>query len=88
MQRHPAIFAYLIGNEIPPDMVRWHGPARVRDFLKRLADLVKSIDPEAAGELRQFPSTGVTSRSISATSSASTSISTRRPPSAAIVAAA
>ncbi|HEY1298982.1 MAG TPA: hypothetical protein VGF07_00700, partial [Stellaceae bacterium] len=24
--RHPAIFAYLVGNEIPPDMVRWHGP--------------------------------------------------------------
>ena len=23
--RHRAVFAYLIGNEIPPDMVRWHG---------------------------------------------------------------
>ncbi len=26
LNRHPAIFAYLIGNEIPPDMIRWHGP--------------------------------------------------------------
>jgi glycosyltransferase involved in cell wall biosynthesis len=57
MQRHPAIFAYLIGNEIPPDMVRWHGPARVRDFLKRLADLVKSIDPERLVSYANFPST-------------------------------
>src|SRR6516165_2105124 len=30
--RHPAIFAYLIGNEIPPDMVRWHGVEPVRRF--------------------------------------------------------
>ena len=25
---HPAIFALLIGNEIPADIVRWHGPER------------------------------------------------------------
>ena len=30
--RHPAVFAYLVGNEIPPDMVRWHGPERVREL--------------------------------------------------------
>ena len=29
-QRHPAIFAYLVGNEIPPDVVRWLGPERVK----------------------------------------------------------
>src|SRR5438067_4641516 len=28
--RHPAVFAYLVGNEIPPDMIRWHWPEEVR----------------------------------------------------------
>src|SRR6185369_12969439 len=26
---HRAVFAYMIGNEIPPDIVRWHGKERV-----------------------------------------------------------
>jgi len=30
LNRHPAIFAYPIGNEIPPDMIRWHDGRRVR----------------------------------------------------------
>ena len=25
---HPAVFAYMIGNEIPFDIVRWYGPER------------------------------------------------------------
>ena len=33
--RHPAVFAYLVGNEIPPDMIRWHGADAVRHFLQR-----------------------------------------------------
>jgi len=55
--RHPAIFAYLVGNEIPPDMVRWHGPDKVRGFLKRLAVLVKEIDPAGLVSYANFPST-------------------------------
>jgi GT2 family glycosyltransferase len=55
--RHPAIFAYLIGNEIPPDMVRWHGAARVRAFLKRLVAMVKEADPERLVSYANFPST-------------------------------
>ena len=51
----PPILAYLIGNEIPPDMVRWHGPERVRAFLKRLVAAVKDIDPDRPRQLRQFP---------------------------------
>src|SRR5215472_14643456 len=27
--RHPAVFGYLVGNEIPPDIVRWHGAEAV-----------------------------------------------------------
>jgi len=57
MERHPAIFAYLVGNEIPPDMVRWHGAGRVRAFLKRLVGLIKEIDPDRLVSYANFPST-------------------------------
>jgi len=57
LDRHRAIFAYLVGNEIPPDMVRWHGPERVRAFLKRLVGMVKEADPERLVSYANFPST-------------------------------
>ena len=57
LNRHPAILAYLIGNEIPPDMVRWHGPERVRAFLKKLVGAVKEIHPEGLVSYANFPST-------------------------------
>src|SRR4051794_2509450 len=31
---HAAVFAYAVGNEIPPDIVRWYGPQRVQQFLR------------------------------------------------------
>src|SRR5258708_38917300 len=55
--RHPAIFAYLVGNEIPPDMVRWHGAEPVRRFLKGLVELVKTEHPGALVSYANFPST-------------------------------
>ena len=54
---HPAVFAYLVGNEIPPDIVRWHGAKRVRAFLKELMALVKEIDPEALVSYANYPCT-------------------------------
>ena len=33
---HPAIFAYLVGNEIAPQMVRWLGVRRVTEFIEHL----------------------------------------------------
>src|ERR1019366_6821452 len=33
---HPAVFAYSIANEIPPDLVRWHGAAATADFIDDL----------------------------------------------------
>ena len=57
LHQHRAIFAYLVGNEIPPDMVRWHGPERVRDFLKRLVGMVREVDPERLVSYANFPST-------------------------------
>jgi glycosyltransferase involved in cell wall biosynthesis len=56
-QRHAAIFAYLVGNEIPPDVVRWLGPERVKAFVEELAALVKAIDPHALVSYANFPST-------------------------------
>jgi glycosyltransferase involved in cell wall biosynthesis len=54
---HRAILAYLIGNEIPPDVVRWCGPERIRDFLRTLAEDVREIDPDALVSYANFPST-------------------------------
>jgi GT2 family glycosyltransferase len=56
-RQHPAVFAYLIGNEIPPDIVRWHQPERLKEFLHTLYDLVKGIDPDALVSYANFPPT-------------------------------
>ena len=55
-RRHPAVFAYLIGNEIPPDMIRWHGAEAVRRFLKELAAAVKAEHAEALVSYANYPS--------------------------------
>jgi glycosyltransferase involved in cell wall biosynthesis len=55
--RHPAVFAYLVGNEIPPDMVRWHGAEPVRRFLKSLVARVKREHPGALVSYANFPTT-------------------------------
>lgn len=54
---HPAVLAYFIGNEIPPDIVRWYGPKRVQGFLRELHDAAKSADPAALVSYANFPST-------------------------------
>jgi O-antigen biosynthesis protein len=55
--RHPGVAAYMIGNEIPPDIVRWYGAPRVARFLRELACMVKDIDPETLVGYANFPST-------------------------------
>ncbi|HTZ35603.1 MAG TPA: glycosyltransferase, partial [Stellaceae bacterium] len=55
--RHPAVFAYLVGNEIPPDIVRWHGPRRIARFVAGLAALVRREHPGALVSYASFPST-------------------------------
>src|SRR3989442_5338601 len=54
---HPAVAAYLVGNEIPPDIVRWYGPRRVAAFLRELVDVVKRLQPGALVGYANFPST-------------------------------
>src|SRR5436189_2081615 len=56
-RRHPAVFAYLVGNEIPPDMIRWHGVEAVWRFLKELVGLVRQEHPGALVSYANFPST-------------------------------
>jgi len=56
-REHPAVFAFLIGNEIPPDVVRWHQPERVRAFLCELYGLVKRIVPDTLVSYANFPPT-------------------------------
>lgn len=54
---HPAVLACLVGNEIPPDIARWHGAARVREFLRQLVDIAKATDPDRLVSYANFPST-------------------------------
>jgi glycosyltransferase involved in cell wall biosynthesis len=55
--RHEAVFAYLVGNEIPPDIIRWHGPHRVEKFVASLAAAVRREHPGALVSYASFPST-------------------------------
>jgi glycosyltransferase involved in cell wall biosynthesis len=55
--RHKAVFAYLVGNEIPPDIIRWHGARRVEKFVGSLVALVRREHPGALVSYANFPST-------------------------------
>lgn len=48
---------YAIGNEIPPDMVRWYGADAASAFLQRLCLAVKDTDPGALVTYANYPST-------------------------------
>lgn len=54
---HPAVLGYTVGNEIPTQIVRWHGAARVERFLAELCRVVKTVDPEALVTYANYPST-------------------------------
>jgi cellulose synthase/poly-beta-1,6-N-acetylglucosamine synthase-like glycosyltransferase len=55
--RHPAILAYSIGNEIPSPIVRWYGHRRVEAFLERLYWAVREEDPGGLVTYVNYPST-------------------------------
>src|SRR3984893_9817528 len=54
---HPAIFAYLVGNEISSTMVRWLGGRRVTDFVEQLIRIGRTIDPDTLFSYATFPPT-------------------------------
>jgi GT2 family glycosyltransferase len=57
LARHPAVLCYVVGNEIPPSVVRWYGKSRIERFIKRLCGVVKLEDPSALVTYVNFPTT-------------------------------
>jgi GT2 family glycosyltransferase len=56
-REHPCVLAYSIGNEVPPNVVRWSGARRVERFLGELADVARQADPECLVTYASYPST-------------------------------
>lgn len=54
---HPAVFAYSVANEIPPDIARWSGAEKVADFIDELVLEAKRIDPDCLCTFTNFPTT-------------------------------
>ncbi len=54
---HPAIFGYLVGNEIPSTMVRWLGVRRVTEFVERLIRIARETDPNVLFSYASYPPT-------------------------------
>jgi GT2 family glycosyltransferase len=54
---HPAVFALSVVNEIPADIVRWHGARAVSRFIDELIADAKSIDDGLMCTFANFPPT-------------------------------
>lgn len=54
---HPAVFGYLVGNEIPTTMVRWLGAKDVTEFVDHLINIGKQADPQALFSYASYPPT-------------------------------
>jgi O-antigen biosynthesis protein len=54
---HPAIFGYLVGNEISSTMVRWLGARRVTEFVEELIRIGRQIEPDVLFSYATYPPT-------------------------------
>ena len=54
---HPALFAFSVVNEIPPDIVRFVGRKKIEEFIDDLVDIVKAEAPECLVTFANFPTT-------------------------------
>jgi glycosyltransferase involved in cell wall biosynthesis len=54
---HPAVFGYLVGNEISSTMVRWLGVRRVTEFVEHLVRIGRAIDPTVLFSYATYPPT-------------------------------
>lgn len=54
---HPAVFAFSVVNELPPDIVRWSGAAAVTDFIDELVQEAKRTDSECLSTFTNYPPT-------------------------------
>jgi GT2 family glycosyltransferase len=55
--RHPAVFAFSVANEIPADVVRWHGARAIAEFIDELVAEAKALDPDCLCTFANFPPT-------------------------------
>jgi len=54
---HPALAGVFVGNEIPADLVRWMGPARVLGVIEDLIALGRGLAPDLLFAYANYPST-------------------------------
>jgi GT2 family glycosyltransferase len=54
---YSSVFALSIANEIPSDVVRWHGAPRVERFLGELANVARQSAPQTLVTYANYPST-------------------------------
>lgn len=54
---HPAVAAFLVGNEIDKNLARWMGPERVRKFLEKLINTGRAAAPDRLFSYATYPST-------------------------------
>lgn len=55
--RHPAVFAFSVANEIPPDIIRWTGAEAAANFIDELIFEARRVDPECLYTYSNFPPT-------------------------------
>lgn len=55
--QHPALLCYVVGNEIPSSIVRWHGHGRIERFIERLYSAAKEEDPGGLVTYVNYPTT-------------------------------
>ncbi len=54
---HPALAGVFVANEVPADIARWIGPARVREVLEELVRLGHGLRPDRLFAYGNYPST-------------------------------
>ena len=54
---HPAVLAISVVNEIPNDVVRYHGHEPIEQFIEELGDSVKQIAPDCLTTFANYPTT-------------------------------
>ena len=57
LRGHPAVLAYSVVNEIPPDVARWSGRERVEAFIEELVQIAREEDPGALVTFASYPPT-------------------------------
>ncbi len=55
--KYDCVWGYSVANEIPPDVIRWHGARRVQRFLSELADVARQAHPAGLVTYANYPPT-------------------------------